>query len=368
MKHNSVHVPRAVLGLAVLATAVTVTACSDSSTKVDHSAPATGAGAAAAASGSNGVIAFRRFTDATYSSSQIVAARLDGSQEKVLTNPGPEGADSIPTWSPDGSRLAFGRSVPRPDCGPGCFEKEIYVVDAHGGPATRLTHAPGGALCSGQGPSACAGDPAWSPDGKQIAFNRTMATASEPKDQTGIWVVNADGAGEHLLASRPEPQRTNSPAWSPDGTRLAFERGTFDNNQQALTLAVFTMRSDGTDERQITPSDRTFGDHPQWSPDGTTILFRDNVGAPTNAFKPSALYTVHPDGSGLTNLTGSDPNLQYLSGSFSPDGKSIVVPRVHRGSHGDQAELYVLSSAGAVQRLVVENPNWQSMVRWSPQP
>jgi Tol biopolymer transport system component len=276
--------------------------------------------------------------------------------------------DSIPTWSPDASRLAFGRSVPRPDCGSGCFEKEIYVVAAHGGPATRLTHAPGGVLCTNRGPEACAGDPAWSPDGKQIAFSRTTTTATEPAEQTGIWVVNTDGSGERLLNSRPEPQHTNSPAWSPDGTRLAFERGTFDNSGQALTSAVFIMRTDGTDERQITPPDRKLGDHPQWSPDGSTILFRDNVGTPTKAFKPSALYTVHPDGSGLTNLTGSDPSLQYLSGSFSPDGKSIVVPRVHRGSHDDQAELYVLNAAGAVQRLVVENPNWQSMVRWSPRP
>lgn len=160
MNNNSVPASRAVVGLIVLATAVTFTACSGSSTKADRSAPAAGAAAAAAASGANGVIAFRRFTDATYSSSQIVTARLDGSQEKVLTTPGPQGTDSLPTWSPDGTRLAFGRSVPRPDCGPGCFEKEIYVAVAQGGAATRLTHAPGGALCTTQGPSACGGDPA----------------------------------------------------------------------------------------------------------------------------------------------------------------------------------------------------------------
>src|ERR1700712_5067550 len=158
--HHSALTPRAVLGLAVLATAVGLTACSDTSSKTDRSVPATGASTTAPASAATDVIAFRRFTDATYSSSQIVTARLDGSQEKVLTTPGAQGADSIPTWSPDGTRLAFGRSVPRPDCGPGCSEKEIYVVDAHGGPATRLTHAPGGALCTAPWPSSCAGDPA----------------------------------------------------------------------------------------------------------------------------------------------------------------------------------------------------------------
>jgi Tol biopolymer transport system component len=357
---------RTLLGLAVVGAAVSFTACSDSTSKPNQTNPLPGAAAAATpTTGTADLIAFRRFTDATYTSSQIVTARLDGSQQNVLTTPGAQGADSIPTWSPDGARLAFGRSVPRPDCGAGCFEKEIYVVDAHGGQASRLTHAPGGALCTPQGPSACGGDPAWSPDGRQIAFNRTVATADDPQDQTGIWVVNADGSGERQLASQPAPQRIASPSWSPDGTRLAFERGRFDGDGQAVSSAVFTMRSDGTDERQVTPVSK-FGDHPQWSPDGQTIMFRDNIGTPTNHFKPSALYTVHPDGSGLTRLTGSDPNLQYLSGSFSPDGKSIVVPRVHQGSHDDQAELYVLSNAGAVQRLVVENPDWQSMVRWSP--
>ena len=356
--------PRAVLGLAVVTAAVTLTACSGNSPKT---VPATPQAGAATTSGTADTIAFRRFTDATHTSSQIVTAKLDGSQEKVLTTPGARGIDGFPSWSPDGSRLAFARSLQRPDCGPSCFEKEIYVVGATGGPATQLTHGPGGVLCTNQVPEACSGDPAWSPDGKQIAFSRTVTTPNQPAEQTGIWTVNADGSGERLLTSRPEPQHTNSPAWSPDGTRLAFERGTFDDNGQAATSAVFTMRSDGTDERQVTqPGARTFGDHPQWSPDGQTILFRDNIGTPTNNYKPSALYTVHPDGSGLTNLTGSDPSLQYLAGSFSPDGKSIVVPRVHRGSHHDQAELFVLSSAGAVQRLVVENPNWQSTVRWSP--
>src|SRR3954453_8165971 len=164
-------VPRAAAALAVVTAALTFTACSDNSPNAGRT-PA--AAVAAPASGTSDVIAFRRFTDGTYSSSQIVTARLDGFDQTVLTTPGTDGTDSVPTWSPDGSRLAFGRSVPRPDCGPGCFEKEIYVVDANGGAATQLTHPPGGALCTHRVPEACAGDPSWSPDGKQIAFSRTV--------------------------------------------------------------------------------------------------------------------------------------------------------------------------------------------------
>src|SRR4051812_11458741 len=155
--------PRAVLGLAVVTAAVTLTACSGSSPKT---VPATPQAGTATTSGAADTIAFRRFTGATSSSSQILTARLDGSQEKVLTTPGPRGVDSLPTWSPDGSRLAFSRSLQRPDCGPTCFEKEIYVVGASGGTPTQLTQGPGGVLCTNQVPESCSGDPAWSPDGK----------------------------------------------------------------------------------------------------------------------------------------------------------------------------------------------------------
>src|ERR1700710_3096719 len=76
---------RAVLGLALFGAAVTFSACSDNSAKPDQTNPSSGTAAAAPASGTAGLIAFRRFTDATYSSSQIVTAQLDGSRQKVLT-------------------------------------------------------------------------------------------------------------------------------------------------------------------------------------------------------------------------------------------------------------------------------------------
>src|SRR4051794_10678762 len=148
--------PRAILGLAVLTAAVTFTACSDNSAKVNDPVPGA---AAASASPTADVVAFRRFTDATHSTSQIVAAKLDGSQEKVLTSPGAGGLDSSPSWSPDGTRLAFARSVPQAGCGSNCTVKEVFVVSAAGGPATQLTHAPGGAVCSASAPSACDAEP-----------------------------------------------------------------------------------------------------------------------------------------------------------------------------------------------------------------
>src|SRR3954447_646844 len=80
---------RVVLGLAVVTAAVTVTACSGNSPKT---VPASGQAGVATPSGNSDVIAFRRFTDAEHSSSEIVTTRLDGSQEKVLTTPGPQGA------------------------------------------------------------------------------------------------------------------------------------------------------------------------------------------------------------------------------------------------------------------------------------
>jgi Tol biopolymer transport system component len=147
-------------------------------------------------------------------------------------------ADTRPTWSPDGSRIAFASERGG--------DRDIYVMDVDGSaPETRLTDL-----------GSSANDPAWSPDGSRIAFSTV--------DETGfrqIYAVSADGTVTEALTDAALP--SHSPAWSPDGEMIAFSRQD----------AIWTMSSDGTNPILFAQVEETFLDHPNWSPDGTTIFF-----------------------------------------------------------------------------------------------
>jgi Tol biopolymer transport system component len=84
----------------------------------------------------------------------------------------------------------------------------------------------------------------------------------------------------------------DEPGWSPDGTKLVFVRHMSQPPPRGR-LALFLINSDGTGERQLTPSALQAADHPDGSPDGKRILFRSNVDAGPNAL--SNIHTIRPD-------------------------------------------------------------------------
>jgi Tol biopolymer transport system component len=112
-------------------------------------------------------------------------------------------ADTEPAWSPDGSKIAF---VSTRDSAVG--RSDVYVMNADGSGQTRLTF--GGLVGGGLG-----GNPAWSPDGTRIAFD----------DTSNVYVMNANGSAVtnfFLMSPNPELLSMNYPAWSPDGSKIAF--------------------------------------------------------------------------------------------------------------------------------------------------
>lgn len=125
----------------------------------------------------------------------IIVMNADGSDMRRLTdNPG---IDTQPDWSPDGSRIVFA-SQRDPE-----FFTQIYVMDAAGGNVTALTASP----------PAIASGPRWSPDGAQIAY-----TVRDNAGDLQVWMMDADG-------SNPRPVTQGAvPVWSPDGRALAFNR------------------------------------------------------------------------------------------------------------------------------------------------
>jgi len=132
-------------------------------------------------------------------------------------------------WSPDGRRIAFTRARGRTGPGPCCSAApaDIYVMNADGS-GTRKTHNAG-----------YNAEPAWSPDGRKIAFRSTRNGGNRE-----IYVMNADGSNQRNLTRNPA--RDGSPSWSPDGRRIAFV-----SNRDGR-LEAHVMNADGSGQRSLT--------------------------------------------------------------------------------------------------------------------
>jgi TolB protein len=203
-----------------------------------------------------------------------VDAALQGTgqpEPKRLTND--PATDFDPTWSPDGTRIAFRSQRDRND--------EIYVMNSDGSCQTNLTNDP-----------ADDWSPAWSPDGSKIAF----AHFFDGNSFSDIAVINADGSGlQRLTTSHGE-----YPAWSPDGSRIAFASAR-DGNYE-----IYVMNADGTAQTRLTDNP-AYDMSPAWSPDGTRIAFdtqRDSFPPKETGIGPEfEIHSINADGSGDTRLT-----------------------------------------------------------------
>jgi hypothetical protein len=177
----------------------------------------------------------------------IYVMNADGTNPTRITD-GDLGMDAEPAWSPDGTRLVFASTRPFNDAW------HIWMVNADGSNLHQLT--------GGFGVS-----PAWSPDGSTIAYVGS--------DQ--LWVAGADGGNPHALAMPLQGVGPMAaPAWSPDGSRLAFSvQGPLTSPSMA---SIFVSGADGSNPQQVTDWGSYFDSEPQWSSDGTTIMFQRYFG------------------------------------------------------------------------------------------
>jgi len=139
--------------------------------------------------------------------------------------------------------------------------------------------------------------PAWSPDGTRIAFFSGIDGVN------GLYIMNSDGTALHQV-SNTDPTDTD-PSWSPDGSRLAFQ-----SSRGGGGWEIYTMGVDGSDLRRLTSTANAVSDfHPAWSPDGSRIVFSsDRTGA-------LVLHTMAIDGSNVTALGGAGSPAQNPSWS-----------------------------------------------------
>jgi Tol biopolymer transport system component len=277
-----------------------------------------------AASPSNGRIAFQRvFWDAQGRTLMIALFTVapDGSDLRQLTDPPPGVETGHPDWSPDGLTIAYMRvEDPR---------AHVVLVAADGTGRRDLTkgHCPK-ERCQGER------DPTWSPDGARLAFVRTI------RDTPTIFVMHNDGTHRRRVMDAPRQRFIDSaPAWSPDGHRLVFARV----DQRRGATALFVVSVDDARPHRITRWNKIWGfpAYPDWSPDGTWILFHKRV-----ADGSTQLFVIHPDGTGLTKVTHT-PDVSWSWGSFSPDGTMIAAIR-EPGEAYSTNDVYVMGTDGSV--------------------
>ncbi|MDQ3871505.1 MAG: hypothetical protein M3301_07830 [Chloroflexota bacterium] len=303
--------------------------------------------------GLNGRIACGALRPATGTDQEIISVNPDGSDEKVLTdNPIRDGGVA---FSPDGTRVAF---VSRRVAGDP-LNDEIYVAnndgDLEGPDVKRLTFNP----ATTGGTSAIDFAPSWSPDGTQIVFHSGRSATFGPPDlgtspanDFEIYKMSSTVGEDVKPATRLTFSRGQDaiPAWSPDGTKIAWQRlyqGANPNTDplRGQNLEVWTMNPDGSGQTNVSnnpgspndpatpPNENSNGldRDVTWSPDGRQLAFsstRSNLLPGNQNFE---VFKMNRDGSNQTrltlNLSGDSPgqdNDYDVVNTWSPDGQRIL--------------------------------------------
>jgi Tol biopolymer transport system component len=217
---------------------------------------------------------------------QLWIMNADGGDARALVES--DGSIIAGSWSPDGKQIAYARNEggePQPQ------GLKIWIAEADGSKARRLTTAKEKTIDENV--------PRWSPDGKRIAF-----TSNQREGRYEIWVTEiATGKAEVLTKAYHDKElkadiEQKVPAWSPDGKWIAYWCGVeMSDPRPNVPRHVWVMRADGTGQKKLVG-----GDDPNWSPTGESIIHSVLVQG-----KP-ALGIVRPDGTDAKILFFVDAN------------------------------------------------------------
>lgn len=264
--------------------------------------------------GANGKIAYFHGLD-------MMVTEVDGSGVAKIG----DNYDQEPSWSPDGTKLAFQAPVNGVSA--------IFTMNADGTDRKQLTFT--------QLPEVA---PSWSPDGTRIAFE------SGRTGFLGIYVMNADGSDQHRISATNH--HSMLPSWSPDGTRIAFIRAL------SGTETIALMDPDGSNVVDITPAGSW--SRVDWSPDSTKLALSLLVEG------RNQVHTMDADGSDLRRLTSENDD----TGPFwSPDGTRIAFTTLVPGRGNQKQVVTTAAGSDGSERVPVTPPGYDAQgLAWQPLP
>ncbi len=220
---------------------------------------------------------------------------------------------------------------------------EIYATTLRSSEPVRLTDAPGNDQFL-----------AWSPDGTRIAFESSRVSGAETTTDYDIFVMDADGSNVTRLTFVPGFDAI--PVWSPDGSKIAF------TSARDGDFEIYVMDADGSDQTRVTHSpgwDFAFS----WCGDLIALNSdRGGVGPPGGPvpWRTFDVFTMNPDGGDLTRLTTDPGNDGHPS--FSPDCARIAFSSARSGN----AEIYVMNADGSNPVRLTHETGETRHPSWSP--